>query len=352
LIPVADRQMAKQLIRDAMDHGASKTKACEILGVSVRTLQRWETRGSEDERKNRLQTPKNKLSEEEREAVIDCCNQPENRSLSPKQIVPRLADQGAYIASESTFYRILREEEQANRRGRETRSGNQYRPDELIATGPDEVYSWDITYLRSAVRGLFFYLYLFMDIYSRKIVGWEVREEESSESAADLLRKIYLKQGLSSKDSVVLHSDNGSPMKGATMLGTMQKLGVIPSFSRPSVSNDNAYSESLFRTMKYVPAYPEQPFGSAEEARTWVSKFVNWYNHEHRHSEIQYVTPAQRHRGEDAAILAQRKRVYEEAKKRHPERWSGETRNWSPVNVVVLNRRDQSVAEKDVKKAA
>lgn len=344
--------MAKQLIRDAMDHGASKTKACGILGISVRTLQRWETNGLEDYRKNRIQTPKNKLSEEERQAVIDCCNQPENRSLSPKQIAPCLADQGEYIASESTFYRILREEEQANRRGRETRSGNQYRPDELGATGPDEVYSWDITYLRSAVRGLFFYLYLFMDIYSRQIVGWEVREEESSESAADLLRKIYLKQGLSAKDSVVLHSDNGSPMKGATMLGTMQKLGVIPSFSRPSVSNDNAYSESLFRTMKYVPAYPDQPFGSIEEARTWVNKFVNWYNQEHRHSEIQYVTPEQRHRGEDAAILAQRKRVYEKAKKRHPERWSGETRNWSPVNVVVLNRRDQSVAAKEVKKAA
>jgi transposase InsO family protein len=344
--------MAKQLIREAMDQGAGKAKACAILGVTERTLQRWESSGMQDGRQTRIQTPRNKLSEQERQEVLECCNRPENQSLSPKQIVPRLADQGVYVASESSFYRILRDEKQMNHRGRETRAGNQYRPEEYVTTGPDEVYSWDITYLRSGIRGLFFYLYLFMDIYSRKIVGWEVLEEESSESAADLLRKIYLKQGLSSKFPVVLHSDNGSPMKGATMLATMQKLGVIPSFSRPSVSNDNAYSESLFRTMKYAPAYPDQPFGSLEEARAWVGNFVNWYNLEHRHSEIQYVTPEQRHRGEDAGILAQRERVYEAARKRHPERWSGETRNWSPVKQVVLNRKEHLSIEKEVKKAA
>jgi putative transposase len=352
LIPVADRQMAIQLISEAVTHGAGKTKACDIVGLSVRTLQRWENKGLEDERKTRIQTPKSKLNEEERQAVIDCCNQPKNKSLSPKQIVPRLADQGEYIASESTFYRILREEKQANRRGRENETDNKTRLDELIATGPDEVYSWDITYLRSTVKGLFFYLYLFMDIYSRKIVGWEVQDHESSESAAELLHKIYLKQSLSLKESVVLHSDNGSPMKGATMLGTMQKLGVIPSFSRPSVSNDNAYSESLFKTLKYVPTFPDKPFDSVEDARAWVSTFVGWYNLEHRHSEIQYVTPDQRHRGEDEAILKQRKCVYEAAKKRHPERWSGEIRNWSPVSEVVLNRRDQSEVGKELKEAA
>ena len=183
-------------------------------------------------------------------------------------------------------------------------------------------------------------------------MGWEVLAEESAESAADLLRKIYLKEGLSLKEGVVLHSDNGSPMKGATMLGTMQQLGVIPSFSRPSVSNDNAYSEALFKTMKYIPAYPDQPFESVEEARAWVSKFVHWYNPEHLHSEIQYVTPEQRHRGEDVEILAQRKRVYEAVRKRHPERWSGETRNWLPVETVALNPRNQTTAREEVKKAA
>lgn len=352
MIPVADRQMAAQLIHEAMAQGARKVKACEVLGISVCTLRRWESKGFTDGRKTRIQTPCNKLSDEERQAVIDCCNSKEHQSLSPKQIVPRLADQGEYLASESTFYRILRAEKQANARGRAAKATGKSSPEEHVATGPNEVLSWDITYLKSTIRGLFFYLYLFMDIYSRKIVGWEVLAEESSESAADLLRKIYLKEGLSLKEGVVLHSDNGSPMKGATMLGTMQQLGVIPSFSRPSVSNDNAYSEALFKTMKYIPAYPDQPFESVEEARAWVSKFVHWYNHEHRHSEIQYVTPEQRHRGEDVEILAQRKRVYEAARKRHPERWSGETRNWLPVETVALNPQNQTTAREEVKKAA
>ena len=129
--------MAKQLIDEAMGHGASKTRACEIVGVCIRTLQRWETKGFEDDRKTRTQTPRNKLNDQERQAVIDSCNQPENRSLSPTQIVPRLADQGEYIASESTFYRILRDNEQANHRGREIRKGDQYRPDEWTTAGPE-----------------------------------------------------------------------------------------------------------------------------------------------------------------------------------------------------------------------
>ncbi len=141
-------------------------------------------------------------------------------------------------------------------------------------------------------------------------------------------------------------------MKGATMLATLQKLGVVPSFSRPSVSNDNAFSEALFKTMKYVPAFPDQPFCSLDAARNWVSSFVIWYNEAHRHSEIQYVTPGQRHRGEDIAILAQRKRVYEAARQRHPERWSRKTRNWKPVETVSLNPQNQISQMEEVKKAA
>ena len=139
------------------------------------------------------------------------------------------------------------------------------------------------------------------------------------------------------EDGLVLHSDNGSPMKGATMLATLQRLGVVPSFSRPSVSNDNSYSESLFGTMKYAPTYPAKPFASLTEAREWVHRFVTWYNEQHRHSAIQFVTPGQRHRGEDAEILTARKAVYEQARQRHPERWSGDTRNWDPVGQVWLN---------------
>lgn len=337
LISPANRNQAVILINEAHAAGARKWCACEVLEISVRTYHRWQGDGFDDARKTRIQSPINQLTAAERQAVIDCSISPENRSLSPKQIVPRLADKAIYLASESTFYRILRAEKLMNHRGRSAKKNRVPQPKEHVATGPNELYSWDITYLKSKIRGCFFYLYLFMDIYSRKVVGWEVLDDESSESAAELLQKIHLKEGLSLQKDVVLHSDNGSPMKGATMLATMQKLGVVPSFSRPSVSNDNAYSESLFKTMKYTPAFPNDPFSSLQETRNWVANFVHWYNEEHRHCEIQYVTPGQRHRGEDVAILKERTRVYEAAKRRHPERWSGQTRNWLPVQSVSLN---------------
>lgn len=166
-----------------------------------------------------------------------------------------------------------------------------------------------------------------MDIYSRKIVGWQVYEEESSALAGELMTDICQREGIL-PEQVILHSDNGSPMKSATLLATLQELGVIPSFSRPSVSNDNPYSESLFRTLKYSPGYPDRPFIDLLAARTWVQLFVDWYNYEHLHSAINFVTPEQRHRGLDVEILAQRKQVYEQAKSNHPERWSGDIRNW------------------------
>jgi len=145
----------------------------------------------------------------------------------------------------------------------------------------------------------------------------------------------------------VLHADNGGPMKGATMLATPQKLGVVPSFSRPSVSDDNPYSESLFHTLKYTPGYPSKPFESIAAARKWVRRFVQWYNNEHRHSAIRYVTPNERHRGEDAEVLKQREAVYKAARERNPERWSGETRNWSLVTEVWLNPPKEHQAKKE-----
>lgn len=226
-----------------------------------------------------------------------------------------MADKAVYLASESSFYRILRDAGQLHRRGRTTSPAATSIPTAYIADGSNQVWSWDITYLASTLKGVFFYLYLFMDIYSRKIAGWEVYENESSEQAADVLRKARLTEVLPIHQEVVLHSDNGSPMKGATMLATMQKLGVFPSFSRPSVRNDNPYSEALFKTLKYTPAYPSKPFENLDEARQWMLYFVDWYNDCHRHSGIKYVTPAQRHQGDDVTILEQRKRLYETAKK-------------------------------------
>ena len=343
--------MAIELIAETMKKGARQKQACEVLGICSRTLQHWQNTGLQDHRQVIKKTPANKLSKQIREAVLAICNGEEFKSQSPKQIVPSLADRGLYIASESSFYRILRDADQLHHRGR-TAPPNKAKPEAYTADGPHQVWSWDITYLASNLKGVFFYLYLFMDIYSRKIVGWEVYENESSEQAADVLRKTRLAEALPNHQEVVLHSDNGSPMKGATMLATMQKLGIVPSFSRPSVSNDNPYSESLFKTLKYTPFYPSKPFESVDEARQWIATFVDWYNHSHRHSGIKYVTPAQRHNGEDIAILEQRKRVYEKAKKLNPERWSGKTRNWDHESLVRLNPVNEQLQNIDMKQAA
>ncbi|MCD6027105.1 MAG: Integrase catalytic region [Solimicrobium sp.] len=193
-----------------------------------------------------------------------------------------------------------------------------------------------------------------MDIFSCKIVGWQIYEVESSESASEVMRDICSRENIQ-PHQVILHSDNGSPMKGATMLATLQTLGVIPSFSRPSVSNDNPYSESLFRTLKYWPAYPENAFENLLAARSWIGNFVQWYNHEHRHSAIQFVTPGDRHAGRHATLLNKRSAVYEAAQNRHPERWSRRTRNWTFVREVHLNPCQHKVEKEppcEYKKAA
>jgi len=313
--------------------------ACEVLGLSVRTLQRWREGGQVKhdgrERTINCREPGNKLSGSERQQILDTANSSEFANLPPTQIVPMLADQGQYIASEATFYRVLREADQLAHRGK-AKPPTRKRPEPLLADAPNQLWSWDITYLASTVRGVFFHLYLMMDVFSRKIVGWEVHERESADHAAKLFRKTYLREGIAGKN-LVLHSDNGSPMKGATMLATLQRLGVMPSFSRPSVSDDNPYSEALFKTLKYHPGYPDKPFANLDEARNWVVGFQHWYNEIHRHSALKFVTPGQRHRGEDIAILKQRHLLYEEAKKQSPGRWAGKTRNWTPVSVVHLN---------------
>lgn len=334
LISKEDRMLALDLIQEACEAGASQRAACNTLGITPKTIRRWKNK-LEDARATRKIIPHNKLSIEEREQILKIVNLQEYANLSPATIVPKLADDGKYLASESTIYRVLREENQLTHRSG-SRPKNIYRPKAIIAIKPNQVYSWDITYLGSTIKGMFFYLYLIMDIYSRKIVGWQVYDRENSEYASDVLEATCIEENIK-KDQVILHSDNGSPMKGATMLATLQKLGVIPSFSRPSVSNDNPYSEALFKTLKYMPMYPERPFASLQDAREWVNKFVKWYNNEHFHSGIKFITPIQRHVGEDDKILRKRTAVYLKAKNLHPYRWSREVRNWDKIKEVHLN---------------
>jgi putative transposase len=352
MISVPDRRRAVELIEEA---GAPAGKACDELQISQRTYQRW-TKGDDgvkgDSRPQAQRPePANKLTPQEREQIVETCNEETYRSLPPSQIVPALADKAVYLASESSFYRVLKEVDQLHRRGKAQVPRNLSKPKGYKATAPNQVWSWDITFLATTITGLFYRLYLVMDIYSRKIVGWEIHENETAEQAATLIRKACLAEGISER-GLVLHSDNGSPMKGATMLATLQRLGVVPSFSRPSVSNDNPYSESLFGTMKYTPAYPLKPFEDLTAARGWVHRFVRWYNEEHHHSGIQFVTPDQRHSGEEREILDKRKAVYEMAKAQNPKRWSGNTRNWEPVGEVWLNPENPETQEVKIKEEA
>lgn len=342
----SERVVIIKLIFEAQESGARQSKACGIMGITPKTLQRWRQPDNlQDGRLDAVHEPQTKLSELERQRIIKVANDPEYANLSPSKIVPTLADKGCYIASESSFYRVLKDEKQLQHRQKAKPSRQVKKPRALTATEPNQIYTWDISYLPTLVKGLFLYLYLVMDIYSRKIVGWQVYEQESSALAADLMRDICQREGIQ-RDQVTLHSDNGSPMKGATMLATLQELGVMPSFSRPSVSNDNPYSEALFRTLKYRPEYPEKAFVDLEAARDWVAGFVDWYNTEHQHSAIHFVTPEQRHTGKDIAILANRQRVYLKARAENPGRWSGDIRNWNRIEAVNLN------PEKEQNKAA
>lgn len=334
--------MILSAIDEAIAAGARAERACQEAGLSARAVARWRGQGGgEDARCGPTTAPAQKLSDEERALVLEVANRPEFRDLSPRQIVPLLADRGQYLASESTFYRVLREAGQLAHRGH-VRPATQRKPKEHVASAPNQVWSWDITYLRSAVRGSFFYLYLAVDVFSRKIVGWDVHTEEASEHSAALIESATSAEKIR-PSKLTLHSDNGGPMKGSTMLATLQRLGVVPSFSRPSVSDDNPFSEALFRTLKYCPSFPRKPFNTVSDARAWVTTFVAWYNGKHLHSGIRYVTPTDRHARRDNNILARRHAVYAAAKKRCPRRWSGATRDWSPIGAVYLNPIKQTV---------
>lgn len=327
--------MIRKLVDEAVAAGARRAAACKVLGLPARTLERW-AHTSDDNRNGPKHTPANKLSEAERREVVKIATSAEFRDQSPKQIVPTLADRGEYVASESTFYRVLHANDMQQHRGRSRPPVR--RPRGHAACAPWQLAAWDITYLRSHVRGQFFYLYLVEDVWSRKILGWDVHDVESTDFAADLVERIRAEANAEGVDlrGWVLHSDNGGPMKGATMLATMHKLGIVPSFSRPRVSDDNAYAEALFRTLKYCPEYPSKGFATVEAAREWVARFVVWYNDEHLHSSIGFVTPSARHAGDDVALLAARRRTYERAREQHPTRWSRRARPWDRPEIVTL----------------
>jgi len=349
-----DRQSLLATIREAQDAGSRLEPACAVAGIDARTIQRWQNEDRtvrDDGRPGAVHPPSaHALTEAERTRIVAVANEPRFAETPPARIVPTLADEGTYIASESSFHRVLREHGQMNRRGRARPPRASRPPRTHIATRPGEVWCWDMTFLPALVQGQWLYLYLILDLYSRKIVGFEVHATDSAEHAAHLARRTALAEGIHAHPvKPVLHGDNGATLKATTVLAMLHWLGVKPSYSRPRVSDDNAFVESLFRTAKYRPEFPTSGFADLDAARLWAADFVRWYNVEHRHSGIRYVSPAQRHAGHDVAILAARRELYEQARQRHPARWSGNTRDWTPITVVTLNPERDAVVSADLR---
>ena len=351
MIGLEDRRVWAQDNHIAHQAGARLRLACETVGIDVRTLQRWKAKEGlikGDGRPSAVhRTPKHALSLEERAELLRVANEPRFADVPPARIVPMLADEGVYLASESSFARVLREQGQSSHRGRAKAPRATRPPTTHIATAPRQVWCWDMTFLPAWVLGRWFHLYLILDLYSRKIVGWEVHDTDDANHAAHLVRRTALSEEIVTLvEKPVLHGDNGSTLKATTVLAMLNWLGISPSYSRPRVSDDNPYAESLFRTAKYRPEFPASGFESLEAARAWAADFVHWYNVDHKHSGIRYVSPDQRHTGADRAILEARHALYLEARQRHPARWSRNTRNWSPIRAVTLNpERDAVVSE-------
>jgi putative transposase len=356
MIVLEDRQAIARDIEQARRDGARLQPACEAAGISLRTLQRWRAgcgllRG--DGRPEAVRpVPAHALSAVERARLVQVANEPRFADMPPARIVPMLADEGVYLASESTFARVLREQGQNRHRGRAKAPQASRPPTTHVAHAPGQVWCWDMTYLPAFIAGRWFYLYLILDLYSRKIIGFEVHDSDDAEHAAHLVKRTGLAEGIHAMTAKpVLHGDNGATLKATTVLAMLHWLGVKPSYSRPRVSDDNAFAESVFRTAKYRPEFPASGFADLDSARKWASAFVRWYNHDHRHSGIRYVSPAQRHAGADHAILQRRHTLYCQARTCNPRRWSGKTRNWTPIGAVTLNpERDVIVTAHSIDK--
>ena len=342
MIAPEDRAVVVELLHEGISRGASVKAIADLFGLATRTLRRWgvmiRAQGfSHDKRKGAARHVAHRFSKEEREIVLSTVNDPRFADLTPSQIVAILAEEGLYVGSESTIYRILRQEGLLNHRGRTRPPCEPREPPMLEATGIHQVLAWDITLLPSPVKGQFYYLYMVIDVWSRRILGVEVHDRECGELAKHFFERVCRDEGISSKAATVLHSDNGAPMRSTTLAAKLTELGIERSFSRPRVSNDNAYAESWFRTMKYHQSYPLRRFRDLVSVRDWVDGFVEWYNAEHRHSGIKYVTPNQRHYGEADAICKVRQQTYEQARQQCPRRWARPPRDWSQPQIVRLN---------------
>lgn len=333
MIPEELRNLAIELIDEAVEAEARLQKACEALEISVATYRRWKKGSLVDQRKGAEKYVARKLSTVEEQEILNQCNNDEYKDDNPWKIHASLLDKGIYIASVSTFYRVLRRQGLIHKRGK-GRCGHSYsKPPALIASGPNQVWCWDITWVKSDVKGLYYYSYVIIDIWDRSIVKWSIHDREDE----SLARELFVR---ATRDNptphLFVHSDNGTPMKGTSLLGLFHELGIVNSYSRPRISNDNPFIESFFKTLKYNVGYPKN-FKSIKYARIWFSRFIHWYNNEHAHSGTHFITPAQLRNGDYTGIIKRRNTVLQQARQKHPERFGKTLKQYPAEHVVVLN---------------
>ncbi len=288
--------------------------ACQALGVPRSTLYRARKPSTELAPRP---TPPRAMSTEEKAEVRDVLNSERFWDCAPREVYAALLDEGVYYCYWRTMYLILTEYSEVCERRNQRRHPSSTRP-ELRATGPNQLWSWDVTYLRGP-KGIFYYLYMIIDVYSRYIAGWLIANRESAELAEQLIAETCAKEGIK-PEQLTLHADRGSPMRSKTVAQLLIALSVAKSHSRPRTPTDNPYSEAQFKTMKYRPDYPKE-FSTMKHARGWAREFVQWYNHEHHHTGLALMTPAVVHHGQVEQVLQQRQQVLDAAYAAHPERF-------------------------------
>ena len=310
--------MRQTALKLAIDIGVGR--ACQVLGVPRSSVYRH--RGAQHKPEQNLPKerpiPSRALEQQERTQVLDVLNSDRFADAAPRQVYAQLLDEGTYLCSWRSMYRILDTHEQVRER-RDQLTHPTYKKPELLAQSPNELWSWDITKLRGPQKWTYFYLYVLTDIFSRFVVGWMVARQESAVLAKELIQQSCQNQEID-PDTLTIHSDRGGPMTARSLALLLSDLGVTKSHSRPHVPDDNPYSEAQFKTMKYRPDYPDR-FGCPEDVRGWGRSFFSWYNFEHHHTELGLMTPATVHYGQAPQVQAQRQRVLETAFVAHPERF-------------------------------
>jgi putative transposase len=294
--------------------------ACDALAVSRSGFYRWLDRGEETTSKDHRVPSPLALSQGEQQVVLDTLHMEHFADQTPREVYAALLDEGTYLCSVRTMYRVLEKHHEVRERRNQLRHPH-YKKPELLAEGPNQVWSWDITKLKGPVKWTYYYLYVILDIFSRYVVGWMVAHQELASLAKKLIEQSCEKQGIQ-QSQLIIHSDRGPSMNSKTVALLLAELGITKSLSRPYVNNDNPFSEAQFKTLKYRPEFPER-FGCSEDARYFCQNFFSWYNTEHYHSGIGFLTPEDVHYGRAEHIIKERHAVLNAAYEKHPKRFKG-----------------------------